>query len=155
MVAGVISGSVAVKHNHLVVGRQGIARNHQGVAGAFLRFLLDKFHAGVSDGLAHSVGLMTDDGVDIVRRDDLGRGGNHMRQQRLAADFVEHLGMFRFQPRALARSHDGDGEPRRLRIVASSLWHSIQYTARMAAKGWIGQLTRKATKVRRPETPIS
>ena len=50
------------------------------------------------------------------RGHDLFRRGNHMRQDRLAADFMQNLGMFRFEPRAFARRHNRDGDARRLRI---------------------------------------
>ena len=64
----------------------------------------------MGDGGADALGFVTDDGEDVGGRDDARSGGDHMRQQRLAADFVQNLGKLRLKPRAFARGHDGDGD---------------------------------------------
>jgi hypothetical protein len=53
------------------------------------------------------------------RGNDLLRGSNHVRQDRLAADFMQNLGMFRLEARALARRHDRDSDGR------EDLWEDL------------------------------
>ena len=42
--------------------------------------------------------------------DDLLRSLDHVRQQRLAGDLMQHFGAFGLETRAFARGHDHDGE---------------------------------------------
>jgi hypothetical protein len=46
---------------------------------------------------------MANDGVYILRRDDIRSRGDYMRQQRLSPDLVQNFGMFGLQARAFAR----------------------------------------------------
>ena len=101
--------SVAGEHDDVVVSGEGLAGAHERVTGAALRFLNHELNASTLNRLADARGLVTDNGVNVFRRDDLLGGGDYMRQQRLAADFVQDFGQFRLQPRALARGHDRDG----------------------------------------------
>ena len=118
---------IAREHDDVIVGRQGFAGGHQGVARAALRLLQDETDTGRGHGFAHAVGLVADDGVDMLGLDDLGGRGDDMGEERLAPDFVQDLGMFRLQARAFARRHNGDRDPRG---GFRGLGHSDQYTAR-------------------------
>ncbi len=62
-----------------------------------------------SSAASHPVRFMPDDGEDVLRRDHAGSGYD-MGQQRLAADFMQHFGVARFQPRAFSGGENGDGE---------------------------------------------
>ena len=84
--------------------------------------LQHKIDAGGSQRRAHRVRFVTDDGEDILRRDHLRGSRDHVRQQRLAADLVQHLGMARLQPRAFAGGKNGDGEHEVRLVVESELW---------------------------------
>ena len=98
--------SIARKHNHLVVASERVLSGHQRMAGAALLGLQDKLHARRRHRRAHLIGFMTDDDKHVLRRHDLDRGRNHMRQNRFSADFMENLGMPRLESRPLARGHD-------------------------------------------------
>src|SRR5579863_6098903 len=63
---------------------------------------------------------MSDDGEDILRRHNARGGGDHVSQQRLAGNLVQHLGMTRLQPRSFTGGEDGDSEGRRV-------WHWWRY----------------------------
>jgi len=101
--------SISRENDDVVIGGEGRLRDHQGVACAALRSLQDEIDASVGDGGADTIGFVADDGEDIVRRDYARGGRNDMSQQRLAADFMQHLWKLRLQPRAFAGGHDGDG----------------------------------------------
>ena len=53
---------------------------------------------------------MADDAEDVVGGDDGLGGGDDVEEEGAAADLVEDLGAFAFEPRAFAGGHDGDGE---------------------------------------------
>ena len=101
---------VAGENDDVVVGGERRLRDHQGVAGAALLGLQDEIDAGVCDGGADALGFVTDDGEDIAWRDDARGGRDDMSEQRLAADFMQHFGKLRLEPRAFACGHDGDGD---------------------------------------------
>ncbi len=102
--------SVAVEHDDEIVGRESLAGDHQGVSGAALLALQHESDSGGGDGVPNAIGFVSDDGIHIAGRNDFGRGRDHVRQQRLAADFVQHLGMLGLQPRPFTRCQDGDGD---------------------------------------------
>ncbi len=56
--------------------------------------------------------LVADHHINLRRRHNAAGRGDHVAQQRLAADFVQHFGPARFQPRPLARRHHHDGQLR-------------------------------------------
>jgi hypothetical protein len=76
------------------------------VASAQLLGLEHKMHACAGNGSFNSLRKMADDNKNVGRSRDLAGCRNHMRQQRLASDFVQHLGPPGLQPRPFARSHD-------------------------------------------------
>ena len=101
---------ISGEHQHGVVGGERLATLHQGVSGAKLLALLDEADVVAGNRLAHALGLMPNDAVDITGVDD-GRGGaDHVSEQRQTANRVQHLGLPGLQARALARSQDGDGK---------------------------------------------
>ena len=102
--------NVAREHQHGFETLQGIARFHHGVPGAALLALQDEVDAGGGQRLAHSLGFVSDDREDVLRRNDFAGGRHHVRQQRLSGDLVQDLGAARLQPRAFARGEDRDGE---------------------------------------------
>jgi hypothetical protein len=53
---------------------------------------------------------MADDAIDMLCRDNGLCSGDDVEEKGATADFVENFGALAFQPRALACSHDGDGE---------------------------------------------
>src|SRR5437868_9988426 len=83
-----------------------------------LRLLEDKIDAGVSDRLAHMVGLVTDDCVHILGGHNLRRRRDYMGEQRLSPHFMQHFRMFGLEACALTGGHDGDGNARRSRLTA-------------------------------------
>ena len=102
--------SVAGENDDMVVGGECWLRDHQSVAGAALLGLQNEIDAGVGDGGADAVGLVTDDGEDIAGRNHARGGGDDVRQQRLAADFMQNFRKLRLEPRAFPGGHDGDGD---------------------------------------------
>ena len=121
-------GSVAGKHDYHIVGSQRLTRDHEGVSGTSLFALQNESDACVGHRGANSIGFMADDGIDIAGRNYLGGGCDYVRQQRLAADFVQHFGMLRFQAGPFACCHDRDGYAGL--AVMFRFRHLIQYTAR-------------------------
>src|SRR5207249_1744000 len=87
-----------------IVVRQSVARHHECVPSAALWSLQHEIDSSMGNGLAHTLGFVADDGVDILGRDHFRRGSDNVRKQRFAANFVQHFRMFRFQPRAFTRS---------------------------------------------------
>ena len=108
----------------MIVRSERFASDYQRVTGAALLFLHDKINSGVLESLAYAIGLVPDDGVDVRSRNYLGRGGDHVRQKRLASDFVEDFGVLGFESCAFAGSHDGDGDAGRV-----GCGHRVQYSA--------------------------
>ena len=110
--------SVSGKHDNLVkaIARERFPRRHERVSRASLLGLQYKVHARAGHRLAHALRFMADDYEDILRGHDLCGRGNHMCQDRFASNFMQHLGMFRLQPRAFARRHNRDGDTRGLRM---------------------------------------
>ena len=121
---------VAVENDDEIVGRQRFARDHQGVSGAALLLLQHESNAGSGNRAANPVGFMSDDGEHVAGRNHFGRGCDHVGQKRLAADFMQHFGMFGLQPRPFAGCQDGNRDLRDARLVVICFRHSIQYTAR-------------------------
>ena len=99
---------VAGEHQDVVVAGDSLACALDGVAGAALLRLLHKGDAGRSYSHAHFLRLVADDSVNVVRRHDAVRCRDDVRQQRLAANLVQHLGPLRLQPRPFACRHDDD-----------------------------------------------
>jgi hypothetical protein len=85
--------------------------------------LQHKVDPSVNNCLAHSIRLVSDDGVNILRRHDIARGSDYMCQQRLSSDLVQNLGMFRFQARPFARRHNRDGDARNGMRIAPGFRH--------------------------------
>jgi hypothetical protein len=91
-------------------------------------------NAGMGHGCTDAVGFVTDDGEDIIRRNDPSGRCDHMSEKRLAGYFVQDLGKLRLEPCAFAGSHDGDSDAgsrrcesfRRNRV--SIFLHSPHYT---------------------------
>ena len=103
---------VAGENDDVVVGGERRLRDHQSVAGAALLRLQDEIYAGGGDGGADAAGFVADDGEDVAGRNYARGGGDDVRQQGLAADFMQHFGKLRLEPRAFAGGHDGDGDAR-------------------------------------------
>ena len=80
-------------------------------AGAALLRLQHEAHTGMVYSGAHTLGFVADDYVDIPHIHGAGGGRDHVGQQRIAANLMQHLGPRGFQPRAFTGRHDGDGEP--------------------------------------------
>ena len=71
---------------------------------------------GVGDRRADTVGFVADDDKHILRRNETAGRSNHVRQQRLSANFMQHFGQLRFEARTFSGSHDRDSDAgRRLR----------------------------------------
>src|SRR5580700_11756256 len=85
------------------------------MAGAALLGLQDEIYAGGSQGGTDPVGFVANDGVNVGWRHDAGSCSDDVGQQRLAADFMQHLGQLRFEARTLAGGQDGDRNARRSR----------------------------------------
>src|SRR5580698_1485364 len=68
--------SVAIEHDDLIVARECITSDHQSVARAFLGFLLYELYPGMRDRMAHVLGFVTNDGVNILCGDHLGGCSN-------------------------------------------------------------------------------
>jgi hypothetical protein len=80
------------------------------VTGSALLRLKDELDAGGFDGGTDAVGLVADDAVDLIGRNDLAGRCDHVKQKGTASDFVKDLGTLALKPRTLACGHDGDGE---------------------------------------------
>ena len=52
-----------------------------------------KSHSCVLDGLTNPIGFVPDDDVDVFYRDYRVGCRDHVRQQRLSANFMQHLRM--------------------------------------------------------------
>src|SRR5882724_13667957 len=83
---------------------------------------------------------MSDDGKHVSGGNHFGRGCDHVGQKRLAADLMQHLGMFGLQPRPFTRRQYGDGDFREAMWVAICSRHSIQYTARALCRAGLRSL---------------
>ncbi len=116
--------SVARKNNDVVVGSEGVAGDHEGVTGAALFGLENEIYPGLSNGLADTVGFVSDDGKDVAGGDDFSGGSDHVSEQGFAADFMKNFRIFRFEACAFAGSHDGDGDAGRV-----GFRHLFQYSA--------------------------
>src|SRR5262249_53537377 len=124
-------GSIAGEHDYLVIWRQSLARYLQGMTRAMLLGLQDKADARVRNGLPDAIRLMANHSENVLHGNDVLGGSNNVSQQRLPADLVQHLGMFRSQSRSLAGRHNENGNTRSATGgVGLGFWHSIQYTAR-------------------------
>ena len=80
--------------------------------GAPLFFLHDELDAGIGDRLPDSLRFVTDDGIYILRRNNVCRRGDNMGQKRFPADLMQNFRMLGFEARPLARSHYRDGDAR-------------------------------------------
>ena len=65
------------------------------MAGTALRFLQHKLHSRLLHGFADFLRFMSHDHENIFRRNELLGGGDHMRQQRLAAYLMQNFRVFR------------------------------------------------------------
>ena len=74
------------------------ARTLDGVAGAARIVLFDEANAGIGHCLPHPLRLVAHHHINIARGHDLAGGGNHMAEQRFAANFMQRLGPARMQP---------------------------------------------------------
>ena len=79
---------IAGKDQHVIVVLESFTRGHDGMTGATLLRLQYKLHPGISHGLADMVSLMTDDGVDVFRWNNLARRFDYVCQQGFAADLM-------------------------------------------------------------------
>jgi hypothetical protein len=100
--------SVARENDDVVVSGKGVGGNHEGVAGATLLRLEYELDPGVGDRRADTVGFVADDDKHILRRNETAGRSNHVRQQRLSANFMQHFGQLRFEARTFSGSHDGN-----------------------------------------------
>ena len=101
---------VSRQHQHMREALQRFASYHQRVSGSALLALQHEVDAGGLQRLTHQFGLVPDDGEDVLRRNDLAGRGDHVGQQRLAGDLVQHLGMPRLQARAFSGGENRNGE---------------------------------------------
>src|SRR5262249_36677588 len=101
---------VAGEHQNIFILLNVVARAHDGVTCAALFCLKNEFHAGVRDGGADLVRLMTYDHINIVRGNDLHGRSDHVRQQRLAANVMKNFCALGFEPGPFAGRHDYDSE---------------------------------------------
>src|SRR5207249_9937242 len=108
--------------------------------------LQHEIDSSMGNGLAHTLGFVADDGVDILGRDHFRRGSDNVRKERFAANFVQHFRMFRFQPRAFTRSHDGDRHPLRALTPALRMGHSDQYNRQSLPGGCVWHLPQRNTE---------
>jgi hypothetical protein len=76
------------------------------MARAALFRLLDEPNSRGRNGCPHLIRLVTDHGVDVAWWHNLAGGGNHVTQQRLAANLVQDLGPVRFEPRPFTGRHN-------------------------------------------------
>ena len=110
MVSGMNQRHVSRQHQHVIKALQRLARCHERVAGAALFALQHKVDSRGLQRLAHQLGLVPNDGEDVLGRNDLAGRCDHMAQQRFARDLVQHFGMARLQPRAFSRGQYRNGE---------------------------------------------
>jgi hypothetical protein len=97
--------------------------------GSALRLLYNEPNARVLDLLPDALCLVSHDCVYVLRRKHLPRGRDHVREQRPAADFMQHLRMPGFETCAFSRRHDHYCGPRRGFFMAIfALFHCVQYT---------------------------
>jgi len=121
----------------------GGASRRMGSPKALLR-LQNKVHPRGCECGTDTFSLMPNNGVNILRRDNVCRGGDDVGKKRFAANLVENLGQMRFKTSAFSRGHDGDGDPRPdwgrtvRRACSAGFRHSPHYT-----------LSRKSTKVQK------
>src|SRR5580693_7098436 len=106
---GTDQGSVPGKYDDLVVSGQSLPRDHQGMSGALLFCLQDEVDSCVGNSLPYKICFMTNDGVYVLGRNNLGCGSDYVRQQRFSADLMQNLGVFGFEARPPARRHNRDG----------------------------------------------
>src|SRR2546423_674151 len=102
---------VTPQDDHSGVPRPCIASDHEGGTGSTLLGLQNEIDSRMGQSISHAVGLVSDDGVDMLWRHYFGCGSDYMRQQRLAPYFVQYFGVFGFEPRAFAGGHNGNGSP--------------------------------------------
>jgi len=72
----------------VVVSTQRFARHHERVPSSPLLGLKHEVNARMGHRRPHPVGLMTDDGVHVLCRDDPRGCTDHMLEQWLPADFM-------------------------------------------------------------------
>ena len=131
--------SIAGEYEHLIVGREGFAGDHEGVSGAALFGLEDEIYAERSDGFADAFGLVSDDDEDIARGDDLGGGGYDVGEDGFAGDFVEDLRVPGLEARAFAGGHDGDGHAQgNLFFVWGRLCHIFNIRGKQTGADGVG-----------------
>ena len=141
MVCGSNERRVAVEDDDQIVGGESLAGDHQRVSGAALFALQHETDAGGGDRVPDAVGFVPDDGIHIGGGNYFGRGRNHVRQQRLAADLMQHLGMLGFQARPFARCQDGDGYAGNAGYrVLSSAFDPIYREKFVPGRGWLPSL---------------
>jgi hypothetical protein len=80
------------------------------VTRAALLRLQDKLHAKLFYGSADVIRLMADDDMDVMCRHDLSRCLDHMSQQRLTTNLMQHFGAAGLETRAFAGRHNDDAE---------------------------------------------
>ena len=97
---------VAGEHQNVLVAGDGLAGALDGVAGAALLCLFNEANARGGHRGLHPLRLVANDDENPARLHDAAGGGDDVRQQRLAADLVQHLGPLRLEPGSLARRHD-------------------------------------------------
>src|SRR5690348_4510691 len=107
------------------------------MSGATLLALQDESDTGSGDGIAHALGFVADDGIDVAGRNYPGGGCDYVRQQGFAAHFMQYFGVLGSQPRSFARGQDRDGYAGV--AVLFSFRHLIHYTAssQRGAGGWL------------------
>ena len=120
MVSDCNQRNVAGEHQNRFETLQCVARFHQGVSGAALLALQHKVDARRRQRLPHPLRLVSDDGEDVLGRHNANLPQPQHGPEWLSPNFVQHLGVLRFQARAFARCQNRDGELRRLVLCGLS-----------------------------------
>jgi hypothetical protein len=71
---------VTRKHQDMLKAAQSFSRLHHGMARSTLLKLLHELDSRGLQRFADTFRFMADDGEDVLRRNDLGRGGYHVSQ---------------------------------------------------------------------------
>ncbi len=113
---------ISRQYDDVVIAVQCFARDHERMARSALWFLQHEIDIEVSHRRPHALRFMPDDSVDILCRNNLQGGADHMRQQRLSPDLMQHLGKLRLQSGSLARGHDGHRDAWNFTLYAQNSW---------------------------------
>ena len=135
---------VAVEHQRDAVVGQHRHRLLHRVAGAELRHLAHEFALRAGERGFDGFRPVAGDDDALRWRQRLG-GGEHVGQQRLPAERVQHLRARRPHPRAFARGHDHDAERHRKIPVHLKIRNDIGRPIRIAASARLRRARRGAS----------